>query len=195
MRAHTQTDQKSAMTQDFANRKRRKQPSKKKSDVPGWVWLFTGAVLGAFIMFLVYLADQPPAKAVVATQPSATSSNKAVEKALPKPRFDFYKLLEESEVVVETSAETKRQLQKPDEAIEYLLQVGSFKKSDDADNVRAQLLLLNLDARVEKVTIRSGETWHRVIVGPFNNTSTMSSARSTLVSNRFEALLLKRKAG
>lgn len=183
------------MTQDFANRKRRKQPSKKKSDVPGWVWLFTGAVLGAFVMFLVYLSDQPPAKTVAATEkPKATP--KVEEKAVPKPRFDFYKLLEESEVVVETPEETKLQLeQQKTESMEYLLQVGSFRKSEDADSVRAKLILLNMDAKVEKVTVKSGETWHRVIVGPFTNTSAMANARATLVSNHFDTLLLKRKPG
>ncbi|AFV00073.1 SPOR domain-containing protein [Simiduia agarivorans] len=183
------------MTQDFANRKRRKQPSKKKSDVPGWVWLFTGAVLGAFVMFLVYLSDQPPAKQVaVAEAPKAET--KAPEKTVPKPRFDFYKLLEESEVVVETPEETRKQLaEQKTEQVEYLLQVGSFKKAEDADSVRAKLILLNMDAKVEKVTVKSGETWHRVIVGPFDNTSAMANARSTLVSNRFDTLLLKRKPG
>src|SRR5690625_1944758 len=50
------------MTRDFAKKRRpaarRRQP---KSQVPGWVWLFTGAVLGAFVSFLIYLADVPPA--------------------------------------------------------------------------------------------------------------------------------------
>ena len=184
-----------AMTQDFANRKRRKQPSKKKSDVPGWVWLFTGAVLGAFVMFLVYLSDQPLSKAKPA-KVAVTPQAKEPEKTVPKPRFDFYKLLEESEVIVETPEETRKQLeQQSTDKVEYLLQVGSFKKSEDADSVRAKLILLNMDAKVEKVTVKSGETWHRVIVGPFTNSSAMANARSTLVSNRFDTLLLKRKAG
>jgi cell division protein FtsN len=183
------------MTQDFANRKRRKQPSKKKSEVPGWVWLFTGAVLGAFVMFLVYLAEQPPANkppAKIASLPK----NPSPEKTVPKPRFDFYKLLEESEVKVETPEETRIQLQQQNtDNVEYLLQVGSFRKAEDADSVRAKLILLNMDAKVEKVTVKTGETWHRVIVGPFTNTSAMANARSTLVSNQFDTLLLKRKAG
>lgn len=184
------------MTQDFANRKRRKQPrSKKKTDVPGWVWLFTGAVLGAFVMFLVYLADQPIGKPKVSTAAVAPKTQ-VPEKSVPKPRFDFYKLLEEREMIVETPDETRLMLQKQDtDKVEYLLQVGSFKKSEDADSVRAKLILLNMDAKVEKVTVKSGETWHRVIVGPFTNTSSMASARSTLISNRFDTLVLKRKAG
>ncbi|MBB3167217.1 SPOR domain-containing protein [Simiduia aestuariiviva] len=183
------------MTQDFANRKRRKQPSKKKSDVPGWVWLFTGAVLGAFVMFLVYLAEQPPAK-IAAPKVASTTKTPAPEKSVPKPRFDFYKLLEENEVKVEMPEETRLQLQsQTTDKMEYLLQVGSFRKAEDADSVRAKLILLNMDAKVEKVTVKTGETWHRVIVGPFTNTSAMANARSTLVSNQFDTLLLKRKAG
>ena len=62
----------------------------------------------------------------------------------------------------------------------------------DADKLRAQLILLNLDARIEKVTIRNGELWHRVIVGPFQDQSRLASARSTLVANQYNALMLKR---
>ncbi len=76
---------------------------------------------------------------------------------------------------------------------EFILQVGSFRRATEADSLRAQLLLLNLDAYTEQVTLNNDETWHRVIVGPFSNQSRLASARSTLVSNDYHALVLKRK--
>jgi len=206
------------MTQDFAKKPRNeRQPKGKKSragkhtqgqlqrkstapaaprsNVPGWVWLFTGTVLGAFIMFLVYLSDLTPAPARSQSKPVAAVVEKGDKGSnpLPKPRFDFYKLLKESEVVVPQAPVTSTQPSKPSESLEYILQVASFKNPADADRLRAELILLNLDANTEKVTVRNGETWYRVLVGPFVNRSKMAKARSTLVSNNLNTLVLKRK--
>lgn len=191
------------MTQDFAKRPRRPAAKRKpaapkraktnppKNQVPGWVWLFTGTVLGAFIMFLAYLsgiAGPPPEPTTAsATQKPAPKSE------TPKPRFDFYQLLKETEVAVkDPPIETDSKNKAADEQ-EFILQVGSFKKSADADRLRAELILMNLEAQVETVTVRNGETWHRVLVGPYLSRSKVAAARSTLVSNDINPLLLKRK--
>jgi len=192
------------MTRDYAkkpraSRSRARQP-RPKQQVPAWVWLLTGSVLGAFIMFLVYLAGLAPAKSGPATDtPTQTAATETPaveqEQVVPKPRFDFYKLLQESEVIVpatESSANAEASAT-ADVAFEYLLQVGSFRRGTDADNLRAQLILLNLEARTEEVTIRDGERWHRVVVGPFDTQSKLARARSTLVSHQYNALVLKRK--
>ena len=73
-----------------------------------------------------------------------------------------------------------------------MLQVASFKNNSDAERVRAELILLNLNASIETATVSNGKTWHRIIVGPFTNRSKLSKARSTLISNRYEALVLKK---
>ena len=184
------------MTRDFAKKRPAAQGRpRRKSQVPGWVWLFTGAVLGGFIVFLVNLAkvelpEEPQTQKVALPEPSPEK-----EPDTPKPRFDFYKLLRESETIApatEATAETGPQ-QASGPTQEFILQVGSFRRAQDADGLRAQLLLLNLDAYTEQVKLRNQETWHRVMVGPFENHSRMASARSTLVSNNYNALVLKRK--
>ncbi len=194
------------MPQDFAKKTRsprttakkptaRKSANRKKgpvkSQAPAWVWLFTGVVLGAFIMFLVYLSGISP-QTPSDIQLSANVTPKDNNKAIPKPEFGFYKLLKENQIDVNeaTQEHYKGTAQDP---MEYTLQVGSFKEPGDADRVRAELLLLNLNARAEKVTLRTGEIWHRVLVGPFTNPSKMQKARSTLVSANFEAFVFKRK--
>lgn len=202
------------MTRDFAKKKRAPaRRTRPKSQVPGWVWLFTGVVVGGFVVFLVRLADVEPPSAPTAKEsreqtPTAkvAPEPKAEEESTPKPRFDFYKLLRESEVIVpanEPSSDAEpgaepgsgpaggQTASAPQD--EFILQVGSFRRMSEADSLRAQLLLLNLDAYTEQVTIRDNETWHRVMVGPFNNQSRLASARSTLVSNDYNALVLKRK--
>ena len=191
------------MTQDFAKKPRpaAKPKSKRpaannkrpapKSQVPGWVWLFTGTVLGAFIMFLAYLSGITPSQPGITTPPVAEKAQPKAE--VPKPRFDFYQLLKETEVVVKDVPVHTPQEKAAAEAQEFVLQVGSFKKSGDADRLRAELILMNLDAQVETVTVRNGETWHRVLVGPYQSQSKVAKARSTLVSNDIKPLLMKRK--
>lgn len=191
------------MPRDYA-RKSRPAPRRKappKRQLPGWLWLFIGGVLGGFITFLVYLWDiAPPPSQLVKTAPDSAQPPAAQEETkTPKPRFDFYKLLQESEVIVPATEPVRPTGQAPDTAApttnatdEYILQVGSFANQADADRLRAQLLMLNLDAKLEKVTIRNGEIWHRVVVGPFTDQTRLASARSTLVNNQYNALMLKR---
>lgn len=161
------------------------------SRVPGWVWLFTGAVLGAFVMFLIRLAEVPPGGGA-GTETAASAPAKAPEEQ-KQPRFDFYKILKETEVPVPTVEHDDAPVAAADTS-QYILQVASFKGMDDAEQLRAELILLNLDAQVETARVRNGETWHRVLVGPFESRSKLAKARSILVSNRLEALVLKRSS-
>ena len=182
------------MTHDFA--KKPKPPAKKKktqkSQVPGWVWLFTGIVTGVFICFLAYLADiTPEAKPEPAKKATAKHSKKTETTTATK--FDFYTLLPEREVIVPD--EPKEAKANPAEATIYILQAGSFRTSEDADRLRAKLILMGLDAKVDAVTVDNGDQWYRVQVGPFKDRSHLARARSTLISEGIDTLLLKRKAG
>jgi len=177
------------MSRDFAKKPRgSKSRSSAKGATPTWLWFVLGLILGAFgtgLYFIKHPVIAPP-------QPKTVNKPKP-ENTTPKPRFDFYKLLQESETIVPASETTSTD--KPIETqsnIEYLIQVGSFPKAEDADKLRAQLILLNLDARVDRVEIRKGEIWHRVVVGPFATQNALTTARTQLVKNEYNALVLKR---
>jgi cell division protein FtsN len=178
------------MTRDFA-KKSRPAPTKrtsaaKSNKAPSWVWLLTGTILGAFIMFLMYLADLAPQTTSPAKNTSQiTQSNKA---NMPKPRFDFYKMLKESKP---TSTYSNNQSDNtPTINKEYTLQAGSFRQKADADRLRAELLMLNLAAYMEITKSKQGEIWHRVLVGPYLSRSKMAKAKSILASNNIVPLLL-----
>lgn len=184
------------MAKDFARNTRPSASRKKRYEprVPAWVWLFTGGVLGAFIMFLMRLSeiedpqDKPQQSTKVEQQEIKTS-----EKAPPEePRFNFYELLKETTVNVPELTEEERTASARTSEIEYILQVASFQNIKDAEQLRAELVLLNMNATVENATIRNGETWYRVLVGPFVSRSNLAKARSTLASNKLNALVLKR---
>ncbi|ACE83308.1 SPOR domain-containing protein [Cellvibrio japonicus] len=178
------------MSRDYAKKSR--SPNRKSSTgnhTPGWVWFIVGGILGAFAASL-YFIKHP----VEVVKPAKEAPKPKAQSDIPKPRFDFYKLLQESETIVPAS-ETNSPEDKPaaeKDTTEYILQVGSFPGAEDADKLRAQLILINLDARIEKVEIRKGEIWHRVVVGPFASQAALTKARTTLVNNQYNALVLKR---
>lgn len=81
----------------------------------------------------------------------------------------------------------------PSEAHVYLLQAASFLRSDDAEAMRAELLLEGMQATVSVVPRPGGRTWHRVLVGPFPGRAEMTRALSTLRGKDIPALPLVRK--
>lgn len=180
------------MSQDYAkpkrakknsNQNRRKPPAPR---TPAWALLLTGFFAGILVSALsLYWYVNRPADA-------GDSGVGKSERAEVKPHFDFYTLLKESEVFV-PETEAPPESQDTSQQYHYLLQAGSFRSFDDADGLRAQLLLLNLSATVETSSTKPGETWHRVLVGPFASGSKAANARAMLLQNRIDNILLKRR--
>lgn len=180
------------MTHDFAKKpKSKKKEQKKQSSIPGWAWFFTGLISGIFICFLAYLSEVIPEPAVAAQALKQTPEKASPKKTKPKTRFDFYTLLPEREIIV--PVEKEQSIGAPDQPTIYLLQAGSFKSENDADRLRAELILMGFETTIEGVTVDGGDRWHRVQVGPFMDRSSLAKARGTLISNGIDALLLKRK--
>lgn len=191
------------MTRDYAKkssgRRTTKRQTKKRSghqDAPGWLWLLAGVLIGALVMALMQLSEVSPEDVEKAASETGTGSQEEDSQGNsgPKPRFHFYTLLRDSEVIVPDTPGTNNKTTLPvaDDEV-FLLQVGSFKNSHDADSLRARLLMLNLSASIETVSPRRNETWHRVLVGPFSDRPELADARSRLSSNGIDSLLLKRK--
>ncbi|MCV6626710.1 MAG: SPOR domain-containing protein [Cellvibrionaceae bacterium] len=197
------------MSQDFAKKrransrsgtaKRRKSNSKKNSNqnAGGWVWFSAGLLLGSFATFLLFLSgvipapDQTPAAQVAAAEKPAAEKKPEV----PQPRFDFYELLKESEVVVEKSPDAyDGGGEREQKNMEYLLQVGSFRSPNEADQLHAKLAITGFDAQVEKVKVRNGSIWHRVLVGPYSSRSKLANTRGKLISQGIETLVIEREA-
>ncbi|MBG6288108.1 SPOR domain-containing protein [Pseudomonas nitroreducens] len=77
-------------------------------------------------------------------------------------------------------------------ATQYYLQAGSFRKQTDADHLRAQIIMMGQNARVESGTVRD-ETWYRVMVGPYGDRAKASAAQKQLAGNGFSNLLLQQR--
>ena len=145
-------------------------------------------------MFLIRLSDTDTA--VSSNQSKQTTAAEEPDKTkITAPIFEFYDLLKETKVSLPESFQTSADAEQSASAqpnFEYILQVASFRNRSDAEEVRAGLILLNLDARVEEAKIQNGDVWHRVLSGPYESRSKLSKARETLIGNGYEALILKR---
>ncbi|MBB3047626.1 cell division protein FtsN [Litorivivens lipolytica] len=161
--------------------------------VPAWAIFCAGALCGGFLTFLVFLGgvDSGDSKADVASK-NAPKPAKPAKQTTTETQFDFFTLLPEREVIVPEEQQPREESSANQEQFQYILQAGSFKTNADADRRRAELLLLGLEAKIEAVEA-NGDTWHRVYVGPFTSRSKLSKARTTLISEGIETLLLKRK--
>jgi len=97
----------------------RYQPPAKKP-IPGWLWMAIGLSVGAFIVFLMKLepGQGDDVKRVKQEQQKATRIAEA-NKTPPsptqpvKPKYDFYTLLPESEVIVPPDAVPEKTLPTP----------------------------------------------------------------------------------
>ena len=108
-------------------------------------------------------------------------------------RFDFYKILPgESQVTEQEIQQSKEaEKQKPAAVENYFLQVGAFQTEAEADNMKAKLALLGLEAVVQTANVSDKGVWHRVRVGPYNDLDQIAKARSELAKNGFNADLIK----
>lgn len=206
------------MSQDFAKKKRssptrgssarssnskssskRRSPRTKKAQTrsaSGWLWFLCGGLLGSLATFLIFISGVVPIPQESKTQTVKSNATKAPEeKNIPQPRFDFYELLKESEVVVEKSPDAyDGGGLREQKDMEYLLQVGSFRSPADADRLHAKLALSGFDSQVEKVKVRNGSIWHRVLVGPYASKSKLANTRGKLISQGTETLVIEREA-
>lgn len=186
------------MAKDYKNTTR----AKEKAQTPGWVWMLAGLAIGLFVALLVYLKDYSPSQSKAAKpapvvekgRPAGPAPKKKPEaQQAQRPKFDFYNLLPEMEVLIPEQELAAEREKKADDGAVYYLQVASFHRFEDADRLRAQLALLNIETQIQRVTVNDTETWHRVRVGPYTNTREMGKVRSRLRAESIDSIIVKTK--
>ena len=175
-----------------------------KKGPPALIWLFAGILIGlglAWYLAASGLIPQPQRSQPVANDTAVQRGDDAVLKeeigkpAEPhsKPRYDFFTVLPEMEVVV--PEQQLSQHTQPDGAAAadtdtFVLQVGSFMSAAEADQMKAQLALSGFVANVQPVTV-NGATWHRVRVGPVQGMRQADEIRRRLQDNGIDSLVMK----
>jgi cell division protein FtsN len=143
------------------------------------------------------LADSAATRSAVSqpgqTQKSAQASgieDKSAKAADGKPRFEFYKILPGAEEPV-TEQQFKQAAQQPSSSDKYFLQAGSFQNTGDADNLKAKLAMLGVEAYVQAADLSEKGVWHRVRVGPFTKIDDINRVRASLQQNGVQSSLIK----
>lgn len=198
------------MAQDFA-KQRQHSPAQNRKPARGpqrpakrsyWSWYFSGMFSGALAMVFAYYGYERY-QTLMQESPAAEAIAEAQEE-LPDFDFGFYQELATAEVNVNkppaqgvettpgsTATIAAAQTSTPAEAqnVSYLLQAGSFQDRQDAEERRAKIILLNLDAQISAGVV-SGRTWYRVQVGPFPNRGGADEARNLLSASNIDSIPL-----
>lgn len=189
--------------QDYAQKRRAnnsasRKPARKKAAPPppkrrpwGLALLSLVGLVGLGV--LIYLLVQNPAGAPQVSQPAPQPAAKVAEPAPAKPkpaptpapekeedRFDFYEMLPKSKVEPpEVSAYTSTPRTAKLET-KILLQAGSFRNAQDAEKMRAEMILAGLPNVKTSRTEGSNGTWYRVRTGPFDTRADVNAASNKL---------------
>lgn len=126
-----------------------------------------------------------------------TAGKKAAEADKKEDRFTFYGILTETNQPTPSpeakpanpaAAADPQSMGTPKPSGErYYLQVGAFSTEHEADNTKARLSLLGLDAVVQTATIPDKGVLHRVRVGPLTGNDELARAKAELARNGFKA--------
>ena len=116
-------------------------------------------------------------------------------KSPEKPRFDFYSILPGTDEPKDKSqakqAPDGTRAIPPEAKETFYVQAGAFQSAADADNLKARLAMLGVEAAVQAgVTMDRGQL-HRVRVGPFTRVEEVNRIRDTLKQNGIETTLIK----
>jgi len=159
----------------------------------GWTGLAIGLVAGIAIGVAVYLLDRPAGEPE-AEPPAPASTRETEAPAQPETRYDFYEMLPNFEVVVPEREAAVRPDAPTAPAVEragsYVLQVGSYRKFEEADRVRAQLALQGIESKVQRVSV-DNDTWHRVRVGPVTDLRELNRVRDRLREAEMDVLVIR----
>ena len=125
---------------------------------------------------------------------AAGKDDKSAQTADGKPRFEFYKILPGTEEPV-TEQQLQQAVPQPLSKDRYFIQAGSFQHAEDADNLKAKLAMLGVEASVQAVDLAEKGIWHRVRVGPFTAIGDIDQVRASLQQNGIQTNLIKVREG
>ena len=193
------------MPRDYKNMKK-KTSAPLQNRFSNFFSFITGLSVGLFVAVIVYFYEH---SATIETNNSLLVTDAVTEKVtevndesiaqLPEPQFDFYQILPNKEVNIsewesvedeDVAVATSNNNQQPSM---FVLQVGSFKEYQSADEIKAKLALMGVTADIQRVVINGQDVRHRVRVGPYKNTNKLQQARDRLLANDLDFMLLKLK--
>jgi cell division protein FtsN len=206
------------VTRDYKGR-----AATEKADKParsGFFWFVAGLFVGAFALGLMWLRMDPGLIRSGGSLPESLVPRPKIDQTeAPKPDpsefvFEFPDLLRKMEVQVsaeepkppapvkpsprneekapEASPPPKPQKEAPEREA-YVLQLGSFRKAEDAERLKARMAMMGVETWMQKVTINNKDTYHRVRSGPYRNQQDLDEVRLMLTRNKIKSMVIKWK--
>jgi cell division protein FtsN len=168
-------------------------PASRNTRRSGGSSIFTGVLIGLIVgaILAVGVAVWVTGNGLFKpATPTATPRPAMPAAARPEaaPSFDFYKVLPG-----DAQGELPPSSTPAAPATRYFLQAGAFQRADDADNLKAQLAMLGVEAIIQTGEVADKGVFHRVRVGPFsaNAMDEVNRTRSLLTQNGIPATLVK----
>jgi cell division protein FtsN len=171
----------------------------------GLLWLLSGLFLGAAVMYgvqtylyqdgkplrgLASLFKKKPAEKDQENHVRSTESERTT-----KPKLDFYTILPGETVLPEPRRED-RKATKPEPAekgTSYILQAAAFTSIEDADRLKAKLVLNGLEPHIERIIVGDKGTYYRVRLGPYSRLDDLDASSAKLSKLGIKAIRLKVK--
>ena len=190
------------MSRDIGNRS----AAPRKGGNPLWAGILAGMVIGVAMAAGVawYMMKSPRTflnkeQPALAKPDSAKSAAPAATEKPPatgdgKQRFEFYKMLTDKQGATDVAPARPADKSQPPKPLPadgqstasyepQILQAGSFPNINDAENLKAKLALLGVEANIQSAAIPDKGVWYRVRVGPYKNADEMNHARGFLKQN------------
>jgi sporulation related protein len=187
---------------DYKNIKKKK-PEPLKNRFSNALSFLTGLAIGLFAAVIVYfyehnatIVNNNSLLVSESTKENITDNKNESIAQLPEPQFDFYKILPSKEVSIsewESVEDDDLSNQEEQQPVMFVLQVGSFKQYNSADQIKAKLALMGVTANIQRVVINGQDIRHRVRIGPYKNTKKLQQDRDRLLANDLDFMLLKLK--
>jgi hypothetical protein len=155
-----------------------------------WGTFGSGMIVGILCtLAAAFLPSQFPGLGPTHNAPDQPSGG---QQALsPKTNFEFFDRLPADKVAIQRDTYEDLRPQKITQTMEYLLQAVSFRKAEDAERLRARLLLSGMEAFTERTSV-NGSVWYRVLVGPFPNKTELNRAQTKLREQNLNPLPITR---
>ena len=168
------------------NNRRNGRTASEPGGAPRWV-VFMGGVTSGVLATVIVGAMLWPRTGVLA---EAMAESPAIASASTDEddvdvKYEYDSMLRNSEVPVPAAGTTESAapvLEDTKTPARVVLQAGSFRAREDAEGMRAQLVLLDIGpVSTREALLADGNVWHRVFIGPFATNDDKRKAQEKLM--------------
>lgn len=142
-------------------------------------------------------------------RPEAPAASTAAKDGSEKPRFDFYQILPgEKDAIAKkapeaptAAAEAKREPAKATEPTKgadsaasgevWSIQAGAFHNETEAENLKAKIAFIGLEAQVKASSVADRGTLYRVRLGPYRTLDEVNRIKAVLSQNGISSAVVK----